>query len=121
MWVNVIDNVMKKLAQMAASKVFEMAINFVTGGAGGSILSGIGSLFGGIFHQGGEIPGPIGQERMILAKAGESVSPIGSNNFSNNGGYKTANISVQLDGRTIARSTKQHLVDDIRIKGGARY
>lgn len=73
------------------------------------------------FHQGGTIPGPIGQEVPILAKAGETVSPIGSNTGSSGGGYNTANISVNLDGRTIAQASKQHLVDSIRITGGARF
>lgn len=34
--------------------------------------------FGGVFHQGGVVPGPRGQERMILAQAGETVLPLGA-------------------------------------------
>lgn len=33
--------------------------------------------FGGTFHQGGVVPGPVGAERMILAQGGEVVSPLG--------------------------------------------
>jgi hypothetical protein len=117
MWINVLNKVMDKLAEMAASKVF----GFITGGGGGGLLGGVGDFFGGIFHNGGTVPGPIGQERLILAQAGETVSPIGSNTGSSGGGYSTANISVNLDGRTIAQAVKQPLVDDIRIKGGARF
>lgn len=117
MWTSIIDKVMDKLAEMAASKVF----GFITGGGSGGLLGGIGDAFGGIFHDGGKVPGPIGQERLILAQAGETVSPIGSNTGSSGGGYNTANISVNLDGRTIAQAVKQPLVDSIRIKGGARY
>lgn len=117
MWTSVIDKVMDKLAEMAASKVF----GFITGGGGGGFFGGVGDFFGGIFHDGGTVPGPIGQERMILAQAGETISPIGSNTGSSGGGYNTANISVNLDGRTIAQASKQHLVDSIRITGGARF
>lgn len=117
MWTSIIDKVMDKLAEMAASKVF----GFITGGGGGGFLGGIGDFFGGIFHDGGTVPGPIGQERLILAQAGETVSPIGSNTGSSGGGYKTANIMVSLDGKEIAKAVKQPLVDSIRIKGGARY
>jgi hypothetical protein len=116
MWINVLNKVMDKLAEMAASKVF----GYVTGGGGGGLL-GVGDFFGGIFHNGGTVPGPIGQERLILAQAGETVSPIGSNTGSSGGGYSTANISVNLDGKTIAQAVKQPLVDTIRITGGARF
>jgi hypothetical protein len=117
MWINVLNKVMDKLAEMAASKVF----GFITGGGGGGLLGGIGDFFGGIFHNGGTVPGPIGQERLILAQAGETVSPIGSSGGSSGGGYGTANIMVQLDGKEIAKAVKQPLVDSIRIKGGARF
>jgi len=117
MWSSIIDKVIDKLAEMAASKVF----GFITGGGGGGLLGGIGDFFGGIFHNGGTVPGPIGQERLILAQAGETVSPIGSNTGSSGGGYSTANISVNLDGKTIAQAVKQPLVDTIRITGGARF
>ena len=116
MWSSIIDKVIDKLAEMAAHKVF----GFVTGGGGGGFLE-VGDFFGGVFHNGGTVPGPIGQERLILAQAGETVSPIGSNSGSGSGGYSTANISVNLDGRTIAQAVKQPLVDTIRITGGARF
>jgi len=108
MWINVLNKVMDKLAEMAASKVFGL----ITGG---------GDFFGGIFHDGGTVPGPIGQERLILAQAGETVSPIGSSGGSGGGGYNTANIYFQVDGKTMAQVVKQPLVDSIRIKGGARF
>lgn len=117
LWSSVLDHVMDKLAEMAASKVF----SFIAGGGEGGILGGVSDFFGGIFHDGGKVPGPIGQERLILAQAGETVSPIGSNISSSGGGYNTANIMVQLDSKTIASAVKQPLVDSIRIKGGARY
>ena len=117
MWINVLNKVMDKLAEMAASKVFKMVIDMATGGGG----SFFGNMFGGIFHDGGTVPGPIGQERLILAQAGETVSPIGSSGGSGGGGYSTANISVNLDGKTIAQAVKQPLVDTIRITGGARF
>ena len=117
MWSSVIDHVIDKLAEMAASKAF----SFITGGGSGGILGGIGSMFGGIFHDGGVVPGPIGQERLILAQAGEHVSPIGSGRSAGGGGYKSANIYLNIDGRQVAQSTKQHLADTVRVHGGARY
>jgi len=36
------------------------------------------------------------------------------------GGYKTANITFQIDGRTLARILGQPLVDEIRLRTGAR-
>ena len=117
LWNSILDQVMSKLAEMAASKVF----SFITGGGGGGILGGLGSMFGGIFHDGGVVPGPIGQERLILAQAGEHVSPIGSGRSAGGGGYKSANIYLNIDGRQVAQSTKQHLADTVRVHGGARY
>ena len=58
---------------------------------------------------------------LVFEPTGDTVSPIGSNTGSSGGGYNTANIYLNLDGRTIARSTKQHLADTIRIHGGANY
>ena len=45
----------------------------------GSLLSGIGSIFGGIFHEGlrtGPVPGPRGATVPILAEAGEYVATL---------------------------------------------
>ena len=120
LWDSVIQSVINKLAEMAASKAFEMVINMATGGTGGTILSGLGSLFGGIFHNGGTVPGPIGQERLIMAQAGETVTPIGSSPGGQSSGMETANITVELDGRTIAKAVEQPLADRIRIKGGVK-
>lgn len=116
LWKSVLDEVMSRLAKMAASKVF----NWIISGGSGGFFS---NLFGGIFHNGGVVPGPLGEERLILAKSGETVTPPGSNPRSNGsgGGYGTANIIINLDGRTIARVVKQPLVDLIRITGGARF
>ena len=121
LWDNVIDSVMQKLAEMAASQAFQMVLDMGTGGIGGGLLGGIGSLFGGIFHDGGTIPGPIGAERLVLAQAGEHISPLGSNPSGGGNGKQTANIIVELDGRQIAKSVKQPLADEIRVKGGVRF
>ena len=51
---------------------------FGGGGLGGIFSSLLGGLFGGIFHDGGTVPGPVGQERLILAQSGETVLPIGA-------------------------------------------
>lgn len=82
LWEGVIDEIIKKLAKMAASKVFDIAINLLTGGTGGTILGTIGNIFGGIFHDGGKVPGKPGEEKLILAKAGEMFFPPDSLPFS---------------------------------------
>ena len=108
---------MDKLADMAATKVFNFLIsgNFDGEGSGGLL----GKL--PFFHDGGTVPGPIGQERLIMAKAGETVSPIGRRGKGSSGnGYSTANISISLDSRQIARAVEQPLADRIRIKGGVK-
>lgn len=51
--------------------------SFANGGffssAGGSILSSIGSFFGGFFDNGGVVPGPIGAPRLAVVHGGEVV------------------------------------------------
>ena len=72
------------------------------------------------YAHGGPILGPTaltslrtGQTYAIAGEAGpEVVGP---------GGFKTANIYVMMDGRTVAKVLGQHLVDDIRLKTGLQY
>ena len=49
---------------------------------GGLVQRGVssvfGGLFGGIFHQGGVVPGSPSEERLILAQGGETVYPVGA-------------------------------------------
>ena len=52
---------------------------------------------------------------MIGEKGPEAVVPLNKM-----GGYQTANIYVQVDGRTLARAIGQPLVDEIRLRTGAR-
>jgi hypothetical protein len=116
LWNSILDQVMSKLAEMAASKVF----NFIVSGGSGGILGGISDFFGGIFHDGGVVPGPIGEERLILAQGGETVVPAGRSQQGNGGGYKSASISVNIDGRQVARAIEAPLADRVRIKGGVK-
>lgn len=46
----------------------------------GNVFSALDSLppFGGVFHSGGIVPGALGSERTIIARAGETVSPAGA-------------------------------------------
>jgi hypothetical protein len=94
---------------------------------GAAAMAGFEALKSGIrsFHEGGVVPGPLGQERLILAKSGETVTPAGSNSSSTSGGggggYGTANITVELDSRVIAQAVQKPLLKNIRIKGGVRY
>ncbi len=73
------------------------------------------------FQHGGIIPEPTLlyglKSRRPYAIAGEAgperVVPSG-------GGYQTANIIIQLDGRTLAQAIGQPLVDTIRVRTGVR-
>ena len=59
-WEDVIEQVIKKLAELAASKVFQFVISGLTGGGGGllgGILGGIGKIFG--FAKGALVTGPV--------------------------------------------------------------
>jgi len=42
---------------------------------GGSIFSGIGNFFGGIFDDGGMVPGRIGEPKLVMAHGGETILP----------------------------------------------
>lgn len=66
------------------------------------------------FQGGGVVPGPIGQPRLAVVHGGEEyLSPGGRA-----GAYRTANIYILLDGRTIGRVVGQPLIDEIRAKTG---
>ena len=53
----------------------------------------------------------------IAGEAGtEAIVPVGSR-----GGFRSANIFVQLDGRTIAQVIGEPLVEEIRLRTGAQY
>jgi len=53
----------------------------------------------------------------VFGQLGEGIVANMPGGRSSSGGNKTANITVELDGRTIAKATKQPLVDELRIKG----
>lgn len=65
------------------------------------------------FQAGGIISKPT--LAMLGEKGPEAVVPL-----DRMGGYKTANIYVQVDGRTLAQVIGQPLVEEIRIRTGAR-
>lgn len=67
------------------------------------------------FHQGGTVPGPFGSEQLILAKAGETVSPHGSGN-----GTPTIVININggfIDGPTLDR-IQHELAQRLRFAPG---
>jgi len=67
--------------------------------------------FGGVFHEGGKIPGPVGQERMILAQSGEGVIPLD----------KMHDLRApSRDGMTIQLIVEDGAVDESKIKAIAR-
>ena len=74
----------------------------------------------GSFQQGGIATRPM--LASVAEKGPEAVIPLdrGTLERLGLGGYKTANIYFQLDGRTLARIMGQELVDDIRLRTGAR-
>jgi len=60
---------------------------------------------------------------MVFSKLGQGIAENANGAKFNNGGNngkQTANIIVELDGRTLAKSVKQPLADEIRVKGGVR-
>ena len=85
------------------------------GGAGGigGFLSGIlGPLFGGIFHDGGVVPGRPGQEVPILAMAGETVVPAGG---SGGGGSTTIIINQTINAPTeVGPETRKLMADEAK-------
>jgi len=73
--------------------------------------------FGGL-QEGGIAMRPI--TARIAEKRPEAVIPL--DKFEGMlGGYKTANIFLQLDGQTLARAIGTPLVDEIRIRTGVQY
>ena len=83
--------------------------------------------YGGQFHDGGVVPGPIGAERMILAKGGETVLPThkpdgggvasGSIELGDDTIRKLANLVVTAMNVGAARSEAQLLAE---LRGGVR-
>lgn len=55
------------------------------------------------------------------AVASTSNKSTTSGGKEDSGGKSTANITIKLDGKTIARAVEEPLLDDIRIKGGVRF
>ena len=53
----------------------------------------------------------------VFGQLGEGIVANMPGGGGSSSGNKTANITVELDGRTIAKATKQPLVDELRIKG----
>lgn len=83
---------------------------FPGGGAAGGFLKGI---FGGVFHDGGVVPGPLGKERLILAQGGETV--MTPEQMRSGGGAKaTINNYLQVDGRTIYLNSKDYQIGSNR-------
>ncbi|MGM0437495.1 MAG: phage tail tape measure protein [Bacillota bacterium] len=73
-WKSVIDQVIQKLAAMAASKAFNFVVSAASGGAGGflgNIISGIGSFLS--FDKGGIVPGAFGKPKLAVVHGGEEV------------------------------------------------
>jgi TP901 family phage tail tape measure protein len=72
--------------------------------------------FGGVFHQGGTVPGPVGAPRMILAQGGEVVltnedanagqGPAVSLHFANGMEWLRQFVSVQVDNQTRAQGRR---------------
>jgi len=66
------------------------------------------------FAAGGIVPGPIGKPQLAVVHGGEEIIPPRQS------GPKTANITIYLDGRQIARAIGQPLTDEVRIRTGVR-
>ena len=127
LWSSVLSEIMSQLARMAASRVFQWIVGGATGLGGGGGLFGLGGFLG-IFHKGlgaGQVPGPRGAEVPVLAKGGEMFaypSQLAAMAAGmGGGGHRTANITLDIDGKTVARAVEQPLADRVRVKGGVRY
>jgi len=66
------------------------------------------------FAAGGIVPGPIGKPQLAVVHGGEEIIPAGRS------APKTANITIYLDGRQIARAIGQPLTDEVRIRTGVK-
>ena len=88
------------------------------GGDTGSGFLGnfFGSLFGGRFHNGGVIPGPLGADRLILAQAGETVVPIGGNT-----GSVTLNVQVVDRGGDVQTQIRNMIPQLAAAVGAVQY
>lgn len=72
---------------------------FPGGGAVGGLLSGI---VGGIFHDGGVVPGPMGQEQLALVQGGETIRTPAQERALQSGG---GNVKVHITGELRAQGT----------------
>ena len=90
-------------------------------GGGGGFLGGIiggafdllGGLFGGLFHEGGTVPGAMGQEVLAVLQAGERVIPLNEVEHidARRGSHLTVNIVQHVTGDVDAatlRSLRTH-------------
>ena len=112
-----VDGIKNALSDRLADKVSDMFENFLdsifdkafSGGGpggglfgGGGILGAIGGFFGGIFHSGlsggtrGIVPGKPGDEKLVLARAGEEISLP----HQRRGGNIRTNYNMETDVRT---------------------
>lgn len=76
-------------------------------GAAGKVGGAIGGTIGKLFHAGGVIPGPRGQNVAIMAQAGERILPMGAAGSS--GG--PINIQMVIDGRVLGEISAASLRD----------
>lgn len=72
------------------------------------------------FQGGGIVPGPLGAPVPAIVHGGEYIYDPAAGRAAFGGGRQTANIVIELDGRTIARAIGQPLVDEIRVRSGVR-
>jgi hypothetical protein len=70
------------------------------------------------FQGGGIVPGPLGAPVPAIVHGGEYIYDPAAGRAAFGGGRQTANIVIELDGRTIARAIGQPLVDEIRVRSG---
>lgn len=139
-WVSVGNRVLSVLQQIAEAKAFgqigsivsaviNVVLSLATGGlstlisvgsslagAGSSILSWLGSLFGGFFATGGVVPGRKGEEKLIMAHGQERVVPPGET--VSNGGTHKADIKVFLDSELLGEKIGAEITDEVRVRTG---
>ncbi len=109
---------------LAIPKQVTTRVTMVRGGAGGGGGAGDGKagqiVTGGFLQKGGIAMRPM--LATIAERAPEAVIPLdrGTLERLGIGGYRTANIILQVEGRTIVRAIGIPLVDEIRARTGAR-
>lgn len=122
MFSNLIDNLISQIANFLAQQAVQGFLSIATGGLGGIGGGILGSILGGIFHDGGIVgrSGPIGDERLVMAQVGEGIISRDTmrRGMQTNGGPGKADITIELDGRVLAKAVEQPLADRIRVKGG---